>query len=157
MDYRDPDVIAAIKADDPGGTVESATTTLATMTVTQVTETRYSWQGLASKFGASRASEFVQKLEAARDAAGSPPANVVKLVLKYAIPFLFEPEGTGGGLDLGDTETRALLDYLAANDLIAVTGNTSVQVASGLKALAEKSVVKYPGIRAVDVKWARGH
>jgi hypothetical protein len=137
MNYKDPAVLAQIAIDDPGGAVETATATLKSMTVTEVfrsDENRVTERGLYDALGPTDA-------EAVLNAIASS-AVVPDRAKAWVTPG-------NGGIDMGSAVARAMVDAMVtANELTAAQ-------AQAVKALGERQVLKYPGIKAVHVEMAR--
>lgn len=138
MNYRDPDVLAAIAADDPGGTIESAHATLAAMTVTDpqiVPMGRF--VGLLYQLG-----RFVAILQAAQ--AGTASAASAVAVIEKAKALGIE------GVDMSLQSTTDLMNALQVDGLLTTDDITALQ------ALGQVERTKYPGLRQVHVQMARG-
>ena len=135
MNFKDPDVLAAIAADDPGGSYDEATPILKAMTNVVVKPTRVTERDLYAKLTPAVAEPILSAVESSA------------IVPARAKAWL-GPDA--GGIDVGDVVTRGLIDAMVgAGELTAGQG-------AALKGLAESSEPKYPGIRQVHLKNARG-
>jgi len=128
MDYD------AIRADDPGGTVQEAHATLAAMTITETYERMVTERGLYNELGPTEAEDILTAIT------GS--AVVPTRAKAWLAP-------DAGGIDVGSAVARSMLDAMET------AGELTAQQVEALKALGEREVAKYPGLKQVHIQIAR--
>ncbi len=133
MDYQQ------IKLDDPGGPVETALAALKTMTKTEpMTQNRIDLRDIYNACGSADGELVISALETA---AQSNP--VIARALAWAQP------GEDMGIDICDAEVQAVFNSL-------VGGSVTQVMVDKVIGLSSQTVIKYPGIRAGDLEYARG-
>jgi len=132
MNYAD------IKADDPGGTVDSAFAALSTLTIdVSKSEFHVSNRTLMSVLLDNSGLEYIDFMTALDTA-----ASVNRLIADARDEM---KPGADRGIDIVNPATQALLSTIGA----------APATVAKIIALAKETVLKYPGITAGDIEYAR--
>ena len=129
-----------LKADDPGGTLDAAFATLSVMTEDRLREqNRIDLRDIYNACGSADGETVIVALETAAQA-----DPIVARALSWAQP------GADMGIDICDGEVQDVF-----NGLVTAGAITQAQ-ADKIIGLQNETVLKYPGLKAGDVEYARG-